>query len=150
MGGIDRSSWVSWASYSCAYVLAYNPRMDHEIGSAGPGLWILIGGIAAFFALIIPIQRHMQFSLTASTYGTPKRLVTSGPFRFSRNPIYVAFLVPMASIAWFSIPAALAGITVYLLSMTYFVIAREEKVLEREFGADFADYRARVPRWIWF
>ena len=150
MGSIDRSSWVSWASYTFTYVLAYGAKMDAEVGSGGPGLWILIGGVVAFFAVIIPIQRHMDFSLSASTYGTPKRLVTSGPFRWSRNPIYVAFLVPLASLAWFSVPAALAGIAVYLVTMTYYVVAREEAVLEREFGEEFAEYRARTPRWIGF
>lgn len=148
LGGIDRSSWVSWVAYTFAYVLAHGPRTDAEIMSGGTGLWILVGGVLAFFAIIIPIQRHMQLSLAASSYGTPKRLVTSGPFRWSRNPIYVAFLVPLATFAWFSVPAALAGIAFYLVTMTYFVIAREEAVLEREFGAEFEAYRQQTPRWI--
>ena len=150
MGSIDRSSWVSWLSYALAYALAYGPKVDAELGRAGPGLWILLGGVAAFFAIIIPIQRYMDFSLKANTYGTPKRLVTTGPFRWSRNPIYVTFLIPLATLAWFSVPAALAGIAVYLTAMTFYVIAHEDAVLVREFGAEFAEYRARTPRWIGF
>lgn len=147
-GGIDRSSWVSWAAYAITYVLAFNPAMEAEIRSGGTGLWILLAGVAAFFAVIIPIQRYMQFSLVANTYGTPKRLVTGGPFRWSRNPIYVAFLLPLSAFVWFSVPAALAGIAIYLVAMTYLVIAREEAVLEREFADEFQAYREQTPRWL--
>lgn len=147
-GGIDRSSWVSWACYAITYILALDTAMDAEIHAAGPGLWVLLGGVVVFFALIIPIQRHMQFSLSDRSYGEPKRLVTSGPFQWSRNPIYVAFLVPLAAFAWFSPAAAAAGIAIYLIAMTYLVIAREEAVLEREFSSEFRAYRARTPRWL--
>ena len=50
----------------------------------------------------------MRLSLLANSFGSPDALVTSGPFRVSRNPIYVAFLAPIASLALFSAAVALA------------------------------------------
>lgn len=148
LSGIDRSAWVSWSAYTFTFALATGPATTLDILSGRPVAWVLLAGVVLFFVIILPIQRHMRLSLTANTYGTPRHLVVSGPFRVSRNPIYVAFLVPLASLAWLSWPAALAGMAIYLVAMTYYVIAREEEVLEREFGAEYLDYRARTPRWL--
>lgn len=142
------SSWFSWTCYWSAIALAMTPQMQHEILSAGTGLWVLLAGVGVFFASVVAIQRHMRLALSATSYGTPNSLVTSGPFRYSRNPIYVAFLVPLASISYFSPLAALAAISAYILIMTRVVIRSEERVLEAQFGADFLGYMRTAPRWI--
>jgi protein-S-isoprenylcysteine O-methyltransferase Ste14 len=148
LSGIDRSAWVSWSAYTFTFALAAEPVTTLDIMAGRPVAWVLLAGIVLFFSIILPIQRHMRLSLTANTYGTPRHLVVSGPFRVSRNPIYVAFLVPLSSLAWLSWPVAVAGMALYLVAMTYYVIAREEEVLEREFGAEYLDYHARTPRWL--
>ena len=77
------------------------------------------------------------------------RLITDGPFRFSRNPIYVGNTLLVAGaglvfgVAWL-IPAALAG----ALATQKLAIEREEEHLARRFGADWAGYAARTPRWL--
>lgn len=76
-------------------------------------------------------------------------LVFDGLYRFSRNPIYIAFLLCYLSLAllfdslWFICFAVpLWGF------LRYGVIAREEAYLERKFGVDYLNYKQRVRRWI--
>jgi protein-S-isoprenylcysteine O-methyltransferase Ste14 len=77
------------------------------------------------------------------------RLVTSGPFRFSRNPIYLANTLLLVGIgfavgnAWF-VPAALA--TAVLVDRL--AIRREERHLAIRFGNDWIDYASKTPRWL--
>lgn len=145
---VDRSSWVSWATFVVGVELARDSGLGVELKRGGPGLMVVAGSVAAFFVLVLLIQRHMRLSLLANTFGEPQQLVTSGWFRYSRNPIYVAFLIPLGSLAYYSVTAAVAASALYLLSMTYFVIAREEEVLEKAFGETYLDYKAAVPRWL--
>ncbi len=76
-------------------------------------------------------------------------LITSGPFHYSRNPIYTAFAFLyvgaslLANSRWpiFVLPGVLAV-------MRRGVIAREELYLERTFGEEYTRYRAHVRRWL--
>jgi len=90
----------------------------------------------------------MRLSLRANTFGTPQRLVTTGAFRYSRNPIYAAFLVPLMSLGYFSAPIAAAAIVVYILAMNRLVIAAEERILKDRFGEEYLAYMRQVPRWV--
>jgi protein-S-isoprenylcysteine O-methyltransferase Ste14 len=77
------------------------------------------------------------------------RLVTGGPFRFSRNPIYVGNLMVVAGLGlvlanpWLLILAPVLGFALHNLA-----IRREERHLEALFGGEWRDYKARVRRWI--
>lgn len=146
--GVDLSSWVSWAAYSAGLLLAFDAHVARDLLTFGMGSRVLAGTIAVFFCVLLAIQRHMSLALSANTFGEPARLVTSGVFRYSRNPIYVAFLLPILSLGWFSAWAALAAAAIYVAAMTLVVIRREEAVLEARFGETYRAYRARVPRWL--
>ncbi len=148
IGRIDLSSWISWACYAVGFFIAAGPAAVEGLRSGGPGAYLMIIAVVAFFAATAMIQQHMQLSLRASTFGHPKRLVTSGVFRYSRNPIYVAFLLPLLSLGYMSPMAALVSCLLYIVLMTAFVIIPEERVLAREFGSDYREYRARTPRWL--
>lgn len=79
----------------------------------------------------------------------PVRLVTSGPFRFTRNPLYVAQLLVLAGLATMVNSAWLAfGTGVLLLLLDRLVVAREEAVNTRTFGTQFTAYASRVRRWL--
>jgi protein-S-isoprenylcysteine O-methyltransferase Ste14 len=75
--------------------------------------------------------------------------VADGPFRFSRNPIYVGFIVAYAGIAllcravW---PLIFLPFVVVAIRRT--AIAKEEAYLERRFGAQYLEYKVRVRRWL--
>lgn len=142
------SSWFSWLCYWSTLGLALTPAQKSEILSAGPGFFVLATGLAVFFLAVAAIQRHMHLELSATSYGSPRRLVTNGIFQHSRNPIYAAFLVPMASLAYFSLLLAVCGTAAYMLAMTSFVIRAEERVLEASFGTEYAAYKVTVPRWL--
>ncbi len=76
-------------------------------------------------------------------------IVARGPFRFSRNPIYVTMLLLQVGVGiwanslWF---LGLAAISAMLLS--WGVISREEQYLERKFGTEYLAYKTRVRRWL--
>ncbi|MBK7594819.1 MAG: phosphatidylethanolamine N-methyltransferase family protein [Gemmatimonadetes bacterium] len=77
-----------------------------------------------------------------------KALVTVGPYRFSRNPMYVGFTLCYLGIAgWRNSVWPLLALPVVLGVMQVGVIHREERYLERLFGEDYRAYRARVRRW---
>lgn len=77
------------------------------------------------------------------------RLVTSGPFRFTRNPIYVGNTITLAAMAlafsnlWYAAAAAVMAALVDRLA-----IRREEAHLAARFGEAWRDYASRTPRWL--
>jgi protein-S-isoprenylcysteine O-methyltransferase Ste14 len=76
-------------------------------------------------------------------------LVTDGPFRFTRNPLYVGLTLLYAGVALL-IPALwpLVLLVPVLAIMQWGVIRREERYLERKFGESYRAYLARVRRWV--
>jgi protein-S-isoprenylcysteine O-methyltransferase Ste14 len=76
-------------------------------------------------------------------------LVTSGIYRFTRNPMYLGLLLVVVAWAVFLASAwALAGPVAFVLYIRRFQIAPEERVLSAKFGAAYSDYTARVRRWL--
>jgi protein-S-isoprenylcysteine O-methyltransferase Ste14 len=76
-------------------------------------------------------------------------IVRTGPYGFSRNPIYVAFsLLQLGIAAWINSLWLIATLIVAIALMTTVVIPREERYLERKFGTEYLEYKARVRRWI--
>jgi protein-S-isoprenylcysteine O-methyltransferase Ste14 len=76
-------------------------------------------------------------------------IVRTGPYRFSRNPIYLAFSLFQLGIAiWIDSVWLLGTLVGAVALMHYVVIPREEQYLEREFGAQYLDYKASVRRWL--
>jgi protein-S-isoprenylcysteine O-methyltransferase Ste14 len=79
----------------------------------------------------------------------PTTLVaTTGPYRWSRNPMYLGMALIYAGLAiGFDGPVALALLPLVLLAIQTRVIAREERYLEAKFGDDYRRYKAEVRRW---
>ncbi len=144
------SSWVSWGCYGLGMVIAMTPAAAADLATASTGLAFLATAIALFFVSASMVQRHMRLSLLSSSYGQPRTLTTGGVFGYTRNPIYVAFLLPLLSIGYYSVPAALAASVLYLGLMTTFIIRGEEAILKRTFGAPYEAYAAATPRWLFF
>jgi len=76
-------------------------------------------------------------------------VVTRGPYRFSRNPIYLGMALGIVAVG---IAAGSGWVTAmvlpFLAAIRFGVIAREERYLEGKFGAGYRDYQAQVRRWI--
>src|SRR6266705_733561 len=76
-------------------------------------------------------------------------LVTEGPFRYSRNPIYVALTLLYVGVALLiNAPWILLLVVPVLVVIRYGVIAREEAYLTRKFGDAYRQYTAQVRRWL--
>lgn len=90
--------------------------------------------------------------LTARTAVVPNRpasaLLARGPYRLSRNPMYLALTLLYAGLAlWVNALWPLVALPLVLAALWFAVVRREEAYLARAFGADYAAYRARVRRW---
>ena len=76
-------------------------------------------------------------------------IVTTGAFRFSRNPIYIAMILLYCGIAWLINSLWIGLLVVPAVAILQIgVIRREEYYLEHKFGEDYRRYRAVVRRWI--
>jgi protein-S-isoprenylcysteine O-methyltransferase Ste14 len=76
-------------------------------------------------------------------------IVRTGPYRFSRNPIYLAFSLFQLGIAiWVNSVWLLATLVAAVTLIHFNVIPREERYLERRFGAEYLDYKDSVRRWL--
>jgi len=76
-------------------------------------------------------------------------IVRTGPYRFTRNPIYLAFSLFQLGIAvWVNSVWLLVTLAAAVAVINFVVIAREERYLERKFGAQYLDYKRSVRRWL--
>ena len=76
-------------------------------------------------------------------------LVTTGPYRFSRNPMYLGFTLMYLGVAvWANTLWPLLFLPLVLVAMHYGVILREEAYMASTFGAAYEEYRTRVRRWV--
>jgi protein-S-isoprenylcysteine O-methyltransferase Ste14 len=117
------------------------PALARGIGAA------LVAVATTLEVAFILAMRRAHTPINPSRAAT--RLVTNGPFRLTRNPSYLAFALYYLGIAslvntrW---PVLL--LPAVLLAIQRGVIEREERYLERRFGQEYHDYRARVHRWL--
>lgn len=91
--------------------------------------------------------------LTAKTSLNPHRpttaLVLSGPFRFTRNPLYLGLTVFYTGLMLvFELTWGLLFLPIIVWLITIWVIVPEEEYLEQKFGTDYLNYKSRVRRWI--
>jgi protein-S-isoprenylcysteine O-methyltransferase Ste14 len=117
--------------------------------SSAPGmLGVLLIVLSAAFARWA-FWTMRQIGTTANPRKPSEALAVSGPFRFSRNPIYVAMtgLYAGASILANAVWPLLL-LPPLLLLMDWGVIRREERYLSVKFGDAYVDYMARVRRWL--
>ncbi|MGA8031502.1 MAG: isoprenylcysteine carboxylmethyltransferase family protein [Casimicrobiaceae bacterium] len=122
-------------------------RIDSGLLTLGAGALLIIG------ALVMAIAVKSLF--TAKTTINPLQpsrassLITSGVFRYSRNPIYLGDLLILAAFAvWLGQPANLALLAVFVWYIDRFQIRPEEKALSALFGVEYTAYCARVRRWL--
>lgn len=78
----------------------------------------------------------------------PERLVTSGPFAWCRNPMYLGHMIFLAGLALTLHSELAAAITVATIVWFQLRVLRDERRLAERFGPPYLDYKARVRRWI--
>jgi protein-S-isoprenylcysteine O-methyltransferase Ste14 len=105
------------------------------------GLSVAVSGIVAF--------RRARTTVNPIKASSASALVSSGVYRFTRNPMYLGLL--LALFAWailLSNPLALLLLPVYVLYINRFQILPEERVLASLFGTGYSAYKKSVRRWL--
>jgi protein-S-isoprenylcysteine O-methyltransferase Ste14 len=116
------------------------------------GLALMVGltFVVIGFALAALSVRNFRLAGTSVVPGEPSTaLVVAGPYHFTRNPIYIGFVL-----VYFGLAIMLTSMWVLLLLLPVLlilqrgVVEREEAYLERQFGEAYRKYKSRVPRWL--
>ena len=112
--------------------------------------WIGWTLIAAGVAVVVwSIVAMAQVKTSVNPYSPTAAIATSGPYQYSRNPIYVAdIVIYIGFCALFDMLWPLAILPVVVIVLHKGVVEREERYLERRFGQLYAVYCSRVRRWI--
>lgn len=109
------------------------------------GVLIAIGVLLALSAVRAFFQAHTNLRPDRPS----SALVRAGPYRFTRNPMYVALSIVYAGIA--VVNESLWSLLLLPLAIAFIrsnVIGKEEAYLERRFGADYLRYKNEVRRWL--
>ncbi|WP_333795394.1 methyltransferase family protein [Hyphomicrobium sp.] len=121
------------------------PGQDDVMGHIA-GLALGLAGLGLFIWAAVTLRRHGTTILPDKAASV---LVTDGPYRTRRNPIYIAHVLMLLGVAelthnvWF-VAAALA----YVPLVTWLAVLPEERHLEARFGDTWREYKARTRRWV--
>lgn len=122
------------------------------LGASVTAVRLIIGWLAAALGFTTTMSGIITFRRAGTTvipHHPVSRVVTHGPYRFTRNPMYLGLTIAyiggilLMNDLW---PAVL--LPVALLLLIRFVIEREERYLSAAFGTEYDEYRRRVRRWI--
>lgn len=107
---------------------------------ATAGAFIAVAGVIAF--------RQAKTTVNPMTPTASSKLVQNGIYRFTRNPMYLGFLLALAGWSvWLASLPAMLWLIAYVLYMNRYQIIPEERILEQLFGNEFTTYKNRVRRW---
>jgi protein-S-isoprenylcysteine O-methyltransferase Ste14 len=117
-----------------------------------PAVSVPLGGTV----VLVAVALFLYAVRTLLTTGTPVQgnrptttIVCAGPYRYSRNPIYLAFSLLQFGIAcWVNSLWLLVTLIPAVALMSFVVIPREEHYLESRFPSDYLPYKASVRRWL--
>jgi protein-S-isoprenylcysteine O-methyltransferase Ste14 len=111
-----------------------------------------LGAIVFVLALALGVWAIVTMTRAGSNVPTnlpTTTIVESGPYRFTRNPIYLGMFLVLTGLAIaFDNLWLLVMLLPFALVIRYGIVAREEAYLERKFGDVYLDYRSRVRRWL--
>ncbi len=108
-------------------------------GLVAAGLGLALWGIVTFRRARTAVFPHFPAS----------RIVSRGPYRFTRNPMYVGLTLLYLGLGlWVNSLWPVVLLPLVLAALVRFVVRREEAYLSRAFGAEYDAYRARVRRWL--
>jgi protein-S-isoprenylcysteine O-methyltransferase Ste14 len=119
--------------------LPWTPRV------IGSGILFLISGYLAMGSINVLLRNKTPYNPSKPAI----KIVGQGPFRLSRNPMYLALLLLLAAAAVFtgSIWLFLA-VPLLLIVLDITAVKPEESYLERHFGSRYLAYKAKVRRWL--
>jgi protein-S-isoprenylcysteine O-methyltransferase Ste14 len=121
------------------------PFLPANMPAGAIGAIVFVLALALFAWAIVTITREGS---NVPTNQPTTTIVESGPYRFTRNPIYLAmFLALIGFTIAFDTLWLLMTLVPFALVIRYGVVAREEAYLEHKFGDVYRRYCSRVRRW---
>jgi protein-S-isoprenylcysteine O-methyltransferase Ste14 len=123
--------------------------MRFDLSGAAVAGWLLVAAGTALYLMCAFWGFALRGRGTPAPIDPPKKLVVEGPYRVVRNPMYWGVLCVMVgeAMVFRSLPLAEIGCAFFAFTML-FVMFYEEPILREKFGAEYAEYCRRVPRWI--
>lgn len=110
------------------------------------GAIFLILGISLMFLCALFFKKHKTH---IEPWRSTSVIMTEGPYRFSRNPIYLSFLIILfGSICLMNNLYALSSMVPLYLFLRFYVIKNEEKYLEGKFGESYLNFKNSTRRWL--
>ncbi len=117
-----------------------------------PSALVMAGPVIVFAAVLLFALSLREFRAHGtSVRGTERTttIVRTGPYRFSRNPIYVAFVLFLLGLAlWLNNLWLLVALAAFASFISIMIIPREERFLERNFHVPYSEYKTAVRRWL--
>ena len=107
--------------------------------------------LALGLAMVVSMARLFGTKQTEiHTFKTPRKLVSEGLFRYSRNPIYLGFTVALVGV-WILLGGQMVsgiGVVIFFVAANFWYIPFEENNLKRTFGDEYLVYKKKVRRWL--
>lgn len=133
-------------------VIAYFLGRFVPLPFSAPAILRYVSLALTFVGFLLGVGAFLEFrkaNTTLDPHSSAKQLVTSGIYRFTRNPIYLGFLLiviglPLNSGLYWGIVLA----PFYVFMMNRLIIQHEEAYLGRKFGKSYSSYTSRVRRWL--
>jgi protein-S-isoprenylcysteine O-methyltransferase Ste14 len=112
-----------------------------------------VGGVAIVVTMLVlglwPVAMFRRSGQSELPWRPTPLILEDGPYRFTRNPMYLQMVLVCVSLAVILSNAWILGLTpLCAWALYWFAIRPEEAYLERKFGAGYRDYKRRVRRWL--
>lgn len=132
-----------WILSGLSALLAFDLPVSAPLSS----LLVIGGGIAGFVGIFT--FRHAHTTVDPRTPNAARVLVTSGIYRFTRNPMYLGiFLILLGWLLFLGNLLPVVMLPLFVLYMNRFQISPEERALAEKFGDEYVSYQQKVRRWL--
>lgn len=154
-----RAPWLvrSTSPLHCLLAFALAAALQHLFGLPVPQGGLrdalhVVGTVLANAGLLLVLWSFALFAHRRTTIlpgDSPSRLILVGPYRWTRNPVYLGMLASYAGLVLMhDVPWALLTLPLPVWILQRGIIPFEESRLQAQFGRKYAAYRARVRRWL--
>ena len=135
----------------CAILLGIALNRAWQLHFVSPSVR-LVGPLVTACAVVLFLLSYREFRRAGTSVEGSKRstvIVRTGPYRFSRNPIYLAFILFVLGLSvWLNNAWLLVTLVPAVGLIAMVVIPREERLLERNLNDQYSSYKAQVRRWL--
>ena len=136
------AGYVPWRWFGVRDIVLDGRQPRHWLGVIAIGFGVLLLAICV-------VEFAHRGRGTLSPADPPRKLVVQGPYRWVRNPMYLAVtLILLGEVLLTRSPGLLLYWVLWFAVVNLFIRAYEEPSLRRQFGAEYERYTAAVPRWL--